>query len=206
MPSPPPPSYYHRHLPHWQPENRAIFLNWRLQGSLPEGWNQRQPIPDPKHRPNPGRDFRVVDGLLDAAGAGPVWLKDPAIADLVVDAFSHAERELRLYRLKAWVVMANHVHLLIEPSVPLARVTKVLKGYAARQANQLLGRTGETFWQDESYDHWVRNQQEHYRIASYIERNPVTAGLVEKPEDWPWSSARRGTDISVCPSAPASKT
>jgi len=88
------------------------------------------------------------------------------------------------------VVMANHVHLLIEPSVPLARITKVLKGFTARRANQLLGRTGERFWQEESYDHWVRNEQEFYRIAAYIERNPVAAGLVEKPEDWAWSSAR----------------
>jgi putative transposase len=107
-----------------------------------------------------------------------------------VNAILFAEAELRLYRLGAWVVMANHVHLLIEPSVPLARITKVLKGFTARRANQLLGRTGERFWQEESYDHWVRNEQEFYRIAAYIERNPVAAGLVEKPEDWAWSSAR----------------
>ena len=59
----------------------------------------------------------------------------------------------------------------------------------ARQANLLLGRTGETFWQAESYDHWVRDETEWDRIAAYIEDNPVKAGLVHCAEDYRWSSA-----------------
>jgi isocitrate dehydrogenase len=64
-----------------------------------------------------------------------------------------------------------------------------LKGATARQANALLGRTGETFWQAESYDHWVRDENEWDRIAAYIEDNPVKARLVQRPEDYRWSSA-----------------
>jgi len=75
-----------------------------------------------------------------------------------------------------------------------------------------LGRTGEPFWQKESYDHWVRNQAEFLRIKAYIENNPVKAGLSDSvrgcfadvhlsgmtsalalpngdPEEYPWSSA-----------------
>ena len=71
-----------------------------------------------------------------------------------------------------------------------------MKGYTALEANRILGQTGETFWQNESFDHWPRDQDEFFRIVDYIENNPVKAGLVDRPEDWIWSSAaerkRRG--------------
>ena len=106
-----------------------------------------------------------------------------------MDAIAFGQDELKQYRTGAFVVMPNHLHLLVTPSVPIPRLTRRLKGYTAREANRILGRTGEAFWQPESYDHWVRNQQEWARIAMYIEENPVRAGLVAKPEDYPWSSA-----------------
>jgi len=59
-----------------------------------------------------------------------------------------------------------------------------------------LNRTGQQFWQQESFDHWPRDESEFLRILKYIEDNPVKAGLVRRPEDWRWSSAaerkRRG--------------
>jgi len=85
--------------------------------------------------------------------------------------------------------MANHVHLLIRPKVAPDRLMKSLKGSTARKANRALGRTGGPFWQKESYDHWVRAQQEFERIRAYIENNPVTAGFVRTPEEFLWSSA-----------------
>ena len=71
----------------------------------------------------------------------------------------------------------------------MSRITKSIKGYTARECNKLLARTGEKFWQDESFDHAVRNEEQFYRIKRYIERNPVKAGLVNDAEKWPWSSA-----------------
>jgi type I restriction enzyme R subunit len=85
--------------------------------------------------------------------------------------------------------MANHVHILIYPEVKLSRITKSIKNFSARQANVILERTGQPFWLDESYDHWVRGPEELEKIVLYIEENPVAAGLVEKVEDWRWSSA-----------------
>jgi REP-associated tyrosine transposase len=70
-----------------------------------------------------------------------------------------------------------------------------LKGATAREANLVLHRTGSTFWQKESYDHWVRDAAEFDRIRRYIENNPVKAGIVKMPEEFPWSSA--GIDTSV---------
>ncbi|MEX1097888.1 MAG: hypothetical protein WED34_17720 [Planctomycetales bacterium] len=63
-----------------------------------------------------------------------------------------------------------------------------VKGYTARGCNKLLGLSG-AFWQDESYDHVVRDQEELFRIIDYIENNPVKAGLVARREDWKFSSA-----------------
>jgi REP element-mobilizing transposase RayT len=85
--------------------------------------------------------------------------------------------------------MANHVHILIRPHVALHKAIMNIKSASARAANKILGRTGKRFWQDESYDHWVRSDREGGSIIRYIHNNPVTAGLVSNPENWRWSSA-----------------
>jgi REP element-mobilizing transposase RayT len=63
-----------------------------------------------------------------------------------------------------WI--ADIIHVLLLPKVSPSRLLQSLKGATARQANLLLGRTGETFWQAESYDHWVRDESEWDRIAA----------------------------------------
>jgi putative transposase len=100
--------------------------------------------------------------------------------------------------------MSNHVHVLLLPKIAPSRLMQSLKGVTAREANRALGRTGETFWA-ESYDHWVKDEQEREKIVRYIENNPVTAGLVAKAEDYCWSSAKKSVetildaaDTNVC--------
>ncbi len=132
-----------------------------------------------------------LDRELDKARCGPTWLKDDRLAKVVVDSLNYGSERLRLYRLSAYVVMSNHVHILIWPQALLPRITKAIKGFTAYEANRILGRTGKKFWQDESFDHSVRTEEEFYRIAKYIERNPVKAALVKTAEEWPWSSAAR---------------
>jgi type I restriction enzyme R subunit/putative DNA methylase len=85
--------------------------------------------------------------------------------------------------------MPNHVHLLILPQVSVPVLMRWLKGSTAREANRILGRTGQPFWQDESWDHYLRNSDQLNRTVAYIEGNPVSAGLVGLAELWPWSSA-----------------
>jgi REP element-mobilizing transposase RayT len=97
--------------------------------------------------------------------------------------------ERRFYDLCAWVVMPNHVHLLILPLVPVPSLMRWLKGSTARSANRTLDRTGQRFWQEESFDHYLRGSHQLERTAAYIEGNPVSAGLVRSAEQWPWSSA-----------------
>jgi hypothetical protein len=81
------------------------------------------------------------------------------------------------------------MHVLLLPKIAPSRLLQSLKGATAREANRILGRTGEAFWQAESYDRWVREEREWRRIAAYIENNPVKAGLVERAEEYRWSSA-----------------
>ena len=181
-------AYYHRTLPHSLPEGHAIFLTWRLHGSLPayivEQLRTEKIL-------TAGQEFARADEHLDRAAAGPLWLKDSRIADCVSRCLELGDSKFRRYNLHSFVVMANHVHVLLSPQIELQRITRSLKGITARLCNQILQRTNQPFWQDESYDHWCRDDSEFQRIRGYIARNPVKAGLVTKPEQWPWSSAHR---------------
>ena len=172
-----------RRLPHQYPEGRALFLTWHLHGSVPAS---RFPTP---HNLSAGQAFVWIDRYLDTTQTGPLWLKREEIARLVAEAIHHSAQQLRHYDLEAYVVMANHVHLLVWLRVPVPKLLHSLKGYSAREANKILGRTGQPFWQKESYDHWVRGAEELERIRRYIEGNPVKAGLVSRAQDYPWSSA-----------------
>lgn len=178
--------FYRRHLPHWQKADSALFITWRLYGSLP-----RQAVASYFNEANPGKRFLLLDGELDQARVGPTWLKDDRVAQTVVASLCNGAEKPGLYRLSAYVVMSNHVHVLLWPKALLSRITKSIKGYTARECNKLLGRTGEAFWQDESFDHAVRSEEEFCRIKRYIERNPVKARLVNSPEEWPWSSVAK---------------
>jgi putative transposase len=112
---------------------------------------------------------------------GSRWLEDPRIASIVAAAIEQGEAEYGLYERFAWVIMPNHVHLVIRPFRPLSAVNRWIKGSTARAANLVLGRTGKPFWHYESYDHCIRDTAELNRIIQYVEQNPVRAGLV----DWP---------------------
>jgi REP element-mobilizing transposase RayT len=131
-----------------------------------------------------------MDRVLDSARTGPLYLRMPELAKMVVDAIHYQEETLKHYQLHAFVVMPNHIHLLITPLAPVSKIMHSLKKGTAREGNGILGLTGQPFWQDESYDRLVRNGLEFDRIADYIESNPVKAGLVAAMEEFPWSSRR----------------
>ena len=168
---------YRRNLPHFQPDGAALFITFRLHGTLP-----LRSVRD-------GRAFVEADRELGNATLGPVWLRQPQVAGCVAGTILDGDRVRALYSLIAFVVMPNHVHLLIEPKAPAPKITQYVKGVSARRANELLQRTGQPFWQDESFDHWVRSQREREKIIRYIEMNPVSANLASEPELFRFSSA-----------------
>jgi hypothetical protein len=78
------------------------------------------------------------------------------------------------------------------PNFTLSQILQGRKTFTAREANLILGTRGKTFWQPESYDHWIRNDDERARIRRYVRMNPVKARLCTAPEEWKWSSAWPG--------------
>jgi REP element-mobilizing transposase RayT len=175
-------TFHARRLPHYQSLGQPIFVTWRLHGSLPAS---RSFPPGTSS----GQAFVAMDQLLDNARTGPLYLRQPEIATVVVEAVHYRERE-RHYQLHSYVVMPNHVHLLMTPLADVSKIVQSLKRFTAKEANRILGLTGNSFWQDESYDRLVRDKTEFQRIANYIEMNPVKCGIAAAPEEFLWSSAR----------------
>ncbi len=129
----------------------------------------------------------AIDAHLDG-GEGPTYLAEPAVAELVQSALRHFNRER--YLLHAWVIMPNHVHLLLTllEDFRLRGVMRSLKSYTSKQANQLLGRSGR-FWQPDYYDRSIDSEAGFKAMVQYIHENPVKSGIVEDPADFRWSSA-----------------
>jgi putative transposase len=156
---------YCRRLPHWELEGSTYFLTFRVHPSLGEVFRHYlQPV---------GQAFQPAESSDIAA------LLEESIF------FGHSER----YLLDAYVIMPDHVHLLLTPlsGWTLAKVQQGLKGFTSREINRILGRRGQ-FWQDESFDHLIRDEVDWLDKFTYIHHNPVTAGLVDRPEDYPHSS------------------
>ncbi|HEV2694237.1 MAG TPA: transposase [Verrucomicrobiae bacterium] len=191
-------------LPHLKKEGAVYFVTLRLGDSLPAHEiaklkHERQVIlSQARAAKNPltwHEEEQLlawycdkVEVLLDA-GRGACWLSKPKIAKLAADTLNHFNSQR--YELRAWVVMPNHIHAVVWPMAEhtLSTILHSWKSFSSRQANKTLKRTGEQFWQTESFDHVIRNPEEQVRLIRYVENNPVKAGFCKRPEDWPWSSA-----------------
>lgn len=185
-----PKGWYSRgYLPHLDAGNVVQMVTFRLADSFPQSllatWRDElacmpQDDADRERR-------KRIETFLDT-GAGVAWLNDPRIAHLVQQSIIHFDGER--YRLHAWVIMPNHVHILLTTFArhPLSAVVHSWKSYTSHAANRLLRRTGD-FWHREFFDRYVRNEQHFAAAVSYIEANPVRAGLCSACDAWPYSSA-----------------
>jgi putative transposase len=181
--------YHQRKLPHIIPDAVPIFFTWRLHGSLPAS----RLFATPK---TSGAEFRTADRELACSKIGPMWLKDPLVASMVADEIKATASRFHRYALLEFVVMPNHLHLLAIPHGNPSDILHVLKGVTARRGNRLLSRTGLPFWQDETFDHWVRHVGQLLKIRNYIVNDPVKCGLVSRPQDYRWSSAYKDKSAS----------
>jgi len=169
------------YLPHFDSPETVQFVTFRLADSLP-----RDRIEALRSMPDA---MLQADQELDA-GLGECWLRNAEIAALTQEILLHFDGER--YRLLAWCIMPNHVHVVVETLEPhtVSNVVKSWKSFTSRRANARLGRTG-AFWDADYFDRYMRNEDHLMRTIEYVENNPVKAGLVDKTADWPWSSARR---------------
>jgi putative transposase len=170
-----------RRLPHLYPQDRWLFITWHLRGAV------RPSQFAPPHKNFTGEVFLLMDRVLDSVHTGPLFLRDDAIASVVVNSL-HRGAELGHYELGAFVIMANHVHALLLPKIDVAKLMGSLKGFTAR-SQPVARQNRHTVLAEGILRHWVRDEAEFQRITRYIENNPVKAGLVSTAEAYRWSSA-----------------
>ena len=177
------------YLPHYDGGAIAQFITWRLHDSLPQPILVRLKEDLKFHGiENISRETLIlVEEYLDK-GIGACYLRRLDIAAMVRQAFLfHARRKFDLF---AWVIMPNHIHILLRPlpGIHLHKIIHSLKSFTAHEANKILGRTG-AFWMREYFDRYIRDEEHFQKAVRYIERNPVKAGLCKEPADWEFSSA-----------------
>ena len=161
------------------------MITFRLADSLPH--ERLDQIEKDAGRENNREKRRQIESFLDQ-GYGSCALREPQIGSMMEDALLCFDGQR--YRLIEWVVMPNHVHLLVElfSEWLLPEVLRSWKSFTSHEANRILGRSGQ-FWQEDYFDRFIRDLKHLENAKQYIRENPVTAGLVKLPEDWPYSSA-----------------
>ena len=171
-------------LPHWEQGPIWYFVTFRLADALPRSvvdkiHHQREQWRQTHDLQNLSREERIAYHRLFSEryeellhhGNGSCLLRHPDNASLVHHALQHFNE--RRYVLDEYVVMPNHVHVLVKPlpDHALANILHSWKSYTANQLNRCLGRTGK-LWQHESYDHIVRNDAAMQAVRRYIRENP----------------------------------
>lgn len=171
------------YLPHLDDWSAIQFITYRLEDSLPAHVAHRLADElDPEH--GDARYYRRVEAWLDA-GHGSCLLRRAEIAATVRDSwlFNDGKR----YHLHAWVVMPNHVHVLVQmaENVSLGGVVHDWKSFTSHAINRTTGRQG-ALWQRDYWDRFMRSEQHFEETLAYILSNPVKAGLARSVEEWPW--------------------
>lgn len=131
-----------------------------------------------------------LEAALDSAKSGPLWLRRPKVAQLLMVGSAWLQKKHH-WEIPAFVVMPNHYHCLMfvgeNTRESLETSLGIMKGFVGRQANRILDRTGKPFWTPENFDHWCRHAGKTAWVIDYIRDNPVKAGLVTSRKQWPWA-------------------
>lgn len=206
-----------RNLPHLMPIGRSFFVTWRLFGSIPKSKieqfriQKEQDLKDLDYRDLNTEEYGLAilkiqnayyqrfEDILDNDKSGNHFLKQPEIAQIVIDKLK--EFDEKYYHLEAFCVMSNHVHALLNFSVQLpekmvdfekenylqlSKVMKLIKGSTAFYANKILRRNG-SFWEEESYDTVIRNENHRQTVKEYIINNPVKAKICKHWSEFPYT-------------------
>jgi REP element-mobilizing transposase RayT len=178
------------YLPHFDGREIPQFVSLHLFDSIPatvlERWERELDIA------NAEADRillqRRIEKYLDQ-GYGQAFMKDYRVAEMIQNVLFRSDGQK--YRLSAWVIMPNHIHLLATrfENYTLADIMQTLKSITSHKANRILKRTGQ-FWMPDYFDRYIRNAEHFSNTVRYIENNPVKARLCSRLEDWRFSSAR----------------
>lgn len=194
-------NYYKRKLPHWQPSGAEYFVTIRLKGSLPRSAIERLKKLQTELKEKDfdqvedldqliqQKVFETYESLLDGSTAGPTWLANDEIAKKVEDSIHY--RNTNIFDLYSYCIMPSHLHLVFKDlggngENPITEIMRNFKRYTARKSNEVLKRSG-TFWQAESFDRVIRDNDELEKTLKYVLKNPVKAGLADSWKEWPYS-------------------
>ena len=170
-------------LSHWRQDSAMYFVTWRMADSMPhervdqwmkerDAWLNAHPEPWSLH--DEEEYYRLFPDRWEAwldEGYGEALLGRPEVRQIVEEVLRHDDGTK--YRLEDFIVMPNHVHVLVSPlgRHTLSEITQAWKSTAAHRINKLLGRSG-TFWQKESFDHIVRSAEQAQKFREYVQENP----------------------------------
>ena len=195
------------YLPHYEADNKIKFITYRLSDSLPLEVKKKLSEDAYQNLSDKEKEDRraLTEKTLDK-GYGSCLLKNPDCAKIIVDAWKFFDS--KRYTLIAYVVMPNHVHLLIRvyENWKVGELVKSWKAFTAKQIRKLYREAhsnaecnsalppilfkGATFWQREYWDRFIRDERHFQKSMNYIFQNPVKAGLCKSALDWAWSNAK----------------
>jgi REP element-mobilizing transposase RayT len=170
-------------LPHLYKEGCTYFVTFCLSDTVPRELRRKRTV-------EADGDPSLIAAELDPSPtSGSCLLRESKVALIVENSLLHFQGER--YELSAWCVMPNHVHVVVTPysGFTLPAILHSWKSYTAHEINGVLSKVGK-IWEEESFDHLIRNEKAFGRFVDYVQNNPVAAGLCSNPEDWPFSSAR----------------
>ena len=181
--------WYRRFLPHRDEPGIIQFITYRLADSIPSTLlvqieNEIRSV-SPKQMDAERR--RKIEKMLDM-GHGSGILRNPRAAECVITGWKHFEG--KRYNLIAWVVMPNHVHVLIRQfeGQSMAKIIQSWKSFTGRQLKAEFPHVcvNGQFWLREYWDRYIRDENHFRKAVEYIQMNPVKAGLAATPADWPY--------------------
>ncbi len=177
--------YSRGYLPHFDTDQYPQMITYRLDDSLPKEVVEEIL----EHTGDDDTERRArFEQLLDN-GHGSCVLEKPECAEIVIENWKYHDG--KKYRLQDWVVMPNHAHVGYDrPTRSMKEITNSWKSYTSNEIKKVLGTFGDEkpLWQAGFHDRYARNARHFFNMQCYIFLNPVKAGLVDDPFDWPYSS------------------
>lgn len=177
--------FHRRNLPHLYFSDGIYFITSRLHNSIPQSaLKELAQIDNDSNDIRENRLFKKYDSLIDSGEYGENYLANSECAEIVKSSLQYPDG--KDYKLICYCIMPNHFHLVFEllpNNKGISKIMQSIKRISARECNKVLNRSG-IFWQDESFDRWVRDDKELYFVIRYVLLNPVNAGLVDDFSKW----------------------
>src|SRR5437764_13626170 len=148
--------------------------------------------PQREHATNNAQTYMVTSSTWERRAL----FRNERWAKLLIDALYHYRGSA--YLLHEFVIMPDHIHVLLTPLTSLEKAVQFIKGGFSYRAKKELGSNMEV-WQKGFSDHRIRDANDYALHVSYVRQNPVKEGFCEKPEEFPYSSAHSGFELDPAP-------